>query len=220
MRESSNPIQECTNCNECCKKGGPAFHLEDKHLIESATIPMTSLFTIRQGEPILDNVKDSIIHAETDIIKIKGKGKSWVCVYLDEKEKNCSIYQNRPLECQALKCWNTDEIESLYQKDRLTRKDLISGVEGLWEFIEDHQQKCSYGKLAALIKNFQANKSDKIQESILEMIKYDLAIRPMMVDKGKLDRESLDFLLGMSIIETIGRYGVDIVKENDSYRIK
>ena len=214
---ASEAQDSCKNCGTCCLKGGPAFHKEDKELLESGRISMADVYTIREGEPIYDNVKDVTLFADTDIIKIKGVQRTWSCRFLDQATNNCQIYKDRPIECQALKCWDTRDIESIYQANRLTRKDLVSGVEGLWELIEDHHEKCSYHLLRSFLKDRGKAPDEKSTERILEMIKYDLAIRPMMVEKGLLDPEILDFLLGRPLIETISMFGLEVVKEGDGY---
>ena len=124
------PVSECVRCGTCCEKGGPCFHWEDRRLIENGVIPTRYLYTIRKGELANDNVKGGFMRVESDIIKIKGKNNSWICVFFDEEKRLCTIYNDRPLECRALKCWNTSEIEQIYARNRLARKDLKDF--GIW----------------------------------------------------------------------------------------
>lgn len=56
----------CRRCGTCCEKGGPALHTDDRMLIENGHIPARYLFTIREGEPVVDNVKENPIFAQTD----------------------------------------------------------------------------------------------------------------------------------------------------------
>jgi Fe-S-cluster containining protein len=206
-----NPgIRECRRCGTCCKKGGPCFHLEDKILIEKGIILSKYLYTVREYELCYDNVRESILPAASDIIKIKGQKNSLACIFFNEKENECTIYDNRPLECRALKCWDTREIEKIYSKNRLTRKDLLSNVEGLWDLVEDHQKQCSYEKLTLFIDILKKGQKDKGLKGILDIIKYDAKIRELVVQKGGLDPEMTDFIFGRPITETIGVYGFKI----------
>ena len=159
--KSTTPITECIRCGTCCKKGGPSFHLEDKMLIEKGIILLKYLYTIREGEMTYDNIKECLVPAASDIIKIKGHKDSLACVFFDENENECTIYDNRPLECRVLKCWDTREIEEVYSKNRLTRKDFIVTIEGLWDLIEDHQARCSYEKLKSFLNALKENKKIK-----------------------------------------------------------
>jgi len=215
----SKVITECIRCGTCCKKGGPSFHLEDKVLIEKGIILSKYLYTIREGELCYDNVKKSILPAASDILKIKGQKDSLTCIFFNEKENECTIYDNRPLECRALKCWDTREIERIYSKNRLTRKDLISPIEGLWDLIEDHQNRCSYETFKLFIDALNKDKKDEVLNGILDIIKYDAQIRELVVQKGSLDPEMTDFIFGRPITETIRIYGFKIIKQNDNYRL-
>jgi len=212
-------ITECSRCGTCCKKGGPCFHLEDKILIEKGIILSKYLYTIREHELCYDNVKDSILPATSDIIKIKSQKESLACIFFNEKKNECTVYDNRPLECRALKCWDTRKIEKIYSKNRLTRKDLISTIEGLWDLIGDHQKRCSYEKLTLFIDILKKDKKDKALKGILDIIKYDAQIRELVVQKGGLDPEMTYFIFGRPITETIRMYGIKIIKQDDNYRL-
>ena len=215
----SKKITQCIRCGTCCKKGGPSFHLEDKLLIEKGIILSKYLYTIREGELFYDNIKESILPAVSDIIKIKGQKDSWTCIFFNEKENECTIYDNRPLECRALKCWDTREIEKIYSKNRLTRRDLLSTIEGLWDLIEDHQKRCSYEKLNLFINIFKKDNKNEALKGTLDIIEYDAQIRELVVKKGGLDPEMTDFIFGRPITETIRMYGFKIKKQDDNYRL-
>ena len=133
--DSSASVKNCIRCGTCCEKGGPALHQEDRMLIEKGRIPSKYLYAIRKGELAHDNVKGRLMPVDSDIIKIKGKEGTWTCIFFDAHNKGCSIYSDRPLECRALKCWDTVELEKMYAGHRLTREDLVSKVEGLWDLI-------------------------------------------------------------------------------------
>ncbi len=173
--------------------------------MESGTIPLQQLFTIRQGEPAYDNVTGVIAPAATDIIMIKGNSKSsTICGFYDAAPKGCSIYAVRPAECRALKCWDTQEIERLYNCRRLTRRHLISKVEGIWDLVKDHQERCDYShvaELAAQLKQVQPPSTS--HKSLLDLIHYDESLRQVTCERAKLDPEMLPFLFGRALSFTI-----------------
>ena len=115
-------LTECIRCGKCCKKGGPCFHLADKHLIDQGIILTKYLFTIRKGELAYDNIRQELLPQSSELIKIKGKNNSSTCIFFKESDKKCEIYQNRPTECKAMKCWDTGEIEKIYSKNSLPRR--------------------------------------------------------------------------------------------------
>ena len=213
--KSNTPITECIRCGTCCKKGGPSFHIDDKHLIDKGVISSKYLFTIRKGELAHDNIKDELLPMSSDLIKIKSKKDSLTCIFFNEGKNKCMIYENRPVECRALKCWDTREIEKIYSKNRLTRKDLLFDVEGLWELVKDHQSRCSYEKIKKMLQK-QDNSKNAIQKEILEIIRYDTQIRHLVVKKGGMDSEILDFLFGRPLTVTIKPFGFIYSSENSS----
>jgi Fe-S-cluster containining protein len=202
-------IAECKRCGTCCTKGGPSFHHADKALIETGIIHSKYLYTIRKGEWVYDNVRQCLEPASSDIIKIKEKNESWTCIFFDETQKACAIYENRPLECRALKCWDTQELEDLYAKRRLTREDLISEIEGLWSLVKDHHQRCDYEIIHKLVNAIKAQPNDvQVRLKLAEIIKFDTEIRKLVLSTAGLEPEMLDFLFGRPLTRTIKKMGL------------
>ncbi len=204
------PRSSCIRCGVCCKKGGPTIHTEDKKLIEKGKITVKFLFTIRKHEPAFDNIRNLIAPAKTDIVKIKGKKDSSECIFYDPSNSECRIYKNRPVECRELKCWDTREISLLYDKNRINRKTLLSGINDLWDLIQDHQDRCSYKKIAELsdkVKCDNIGRKDAL-EKLNEMLRYDYSIRHLIVEKDKKASEMLDFLFGRPLTATLKMFGL------------
>ena len=210
---------ECIRCGTCCEKGGPGFHQEDRILIDTGVIPSRCLFTIRKGELAYDNVQGGLMPLDSDIIKIKGKADTWTCIFFDESSKQCSIYDDRPLECRALKCWDTRELEEMYARRRLTRDDLIAEVEGLWDLIQDHQKRCDYARIQNLIKDLAGSFKNNARRKLAELIKYDIEMRELVVSKGGMDPEMLDFLFGRPLTKTLPNYGVTVRQDGKKMTI-
>ena len=204
------PVKDCIRCGSCCEKGGPGLHQEDRVLIEKGRIPCKDLYTIRKGEFAYDNVQGCLMPVDSDIIKIKGKDDTWTCIFFDEQNKECSIYNDRPLECRVLKCWDTRELERLYARRRLTRDDLISEVEGLWDLIKDHQKRCDYAKIQDFIKDLDGNNKNNARRKLAEIIRFDMEIRELVISKGGMDPEMLDFLFGRPLTKTLPNYGIKV----------
>lgn len=213
-------IKTCARCGTCCKKGGPAFHLQDKMLIENGVIDAKSLYTLREGEYAYDHVKACLSPVTSDVIKIKGRNDSWVCVYFDASENACRIYPHRPAECRALKCWDTRELEKMYAKNRLTRKDLIGEIKGLWDLIEDHHRRCNYEMIKNLVEALSSHQQRAARRKLLEIIHYDTEIRKLVVSQGGLAAEMLDFLFGRPLGKTIAVFGLKIRKDGSKISLE
>ena len=220
MKPSSSPEKNnetCRRCGECCQKGGPAFHRVDQPLIEKGLIPAACLYTIRPGEPVRDNVAGQLAFAEADIIKIKGRDEGWTCCFLSADGQRCRIYADRPEECRRMQCWDTRAIERLYQQERLSRGDLLSGVEGLWDLITHHEERCSYRRLQELGPRLATASAacEKATVEIRDMVRYDESLRTLLVEQGQARPDMLDFLLGRPLTETLPGFHIRVKRDRD-----
>lgn len=216
LDRSKNKITECIKCCTCCSKGGPALHKEDKTLLDEGKLHGRFLYTIRQGEPVEDNVKGDIIFAPTDIIKIKSRDGSEACLFGNYQKKECSIYESRPQECKILQCWDTKALEDFYEKDRLTRKDVLGHIEGLWDLIEEHQDKCSYEHISEILQKTPSPISGKAKEELLSIVAYDLEIRELVINQTDTDPNLIDFLFGRPLKQTLRRFGLEFGEKTPS----
>ena len=202
----------CRQCGTCCKKNGPALHKEDWPLVEKGLIPLSHLYTLRAGEMAHDNVRGTLEPVPADVIKIKGKSRTRACLYLDDMQANCTVYHQRPAECRALKCWDTQDIEVLYTKDRLDRKTILKDKPEFWGLVQDHQQRCDYGKLEKLIVQLEGPHHEKALQSLSEIIHYDRNIRTLLVEQTNIDPDICDFLFGRPLTNTLAGYGIKFNK--------
>jgi Fe-S-cluster containining protein len=209
----------CRRCGVCCEKGGPGLHREDRPLVDSGRIPARCLFTIRRGELVRDNVKGTLTPLDQEIVKIKGDGHGWTCRFYDKENRGCGIYVHRPLECRALNCRDTRRIEKVYATDRLTREDLLRGVRGLWELIDDHERRCSYAALQAWVDEGRCGRGLKQENAILEALRFDAHIRMLTVKRAGMDAGMLDFIFGRPLVDTIKMFGLRLVKRGGAYEL-
>lgn len=210
-------FHSCRRCGVCCEKGGPGLHQADHALVDEGHIPGRCLFTLRRGELARDNVMGTLAPLTAEIIKIKGRRPEWTCLFYNRKDRSCGIYGHRPLECRVLNCRDTRQIEAIYGIDRLTRRDLLAGVHGLWDLVENHEWRCSYTRLAKLVG--QGARGGRLirSEAILEMLRFDAHIRQLTVDKGRMDQGMLDFIFGRPLADTIHMFDIRLTKNNGNY---
>ncbi|MCB9481052.1 MAG: YkgJ family cysteine cluster protein [Desulfobacteraceae bacterium] len=208
-------MQECKKCGKCCEKSGPTLHIEDKYLVVQGKIPPSDLVTLRKGEKALDPKTGEKIILENEIIKIKGKNKTWSCIYLDEDSKLCSIYDSRPVECRLLKCWDIKSIVSLMNKNLLTRELVFQKIPALSDLIKEHDQKCSYKEIRDLLNEIENQTNNKALEKLKEIILFDINIREIVSEKQKAASFMLDLIFGRSLITTMEqlRYKVKYSRE-------
>lgn len=196
-------IQGCSRCATCCRKGGPALHLEDRPLVEQGFIHTRFLYTIRRGEPARDPVRDRHVRVDGDIIKIKGGTDNWACCFLEADANRCRIYERRPLECRELQCWNPARLERIYERDRLSRRDLLAGIDGLWELVEDHERRCDYDRIRSWLQGLSGPGADENRRRLEEARSYDADARRLLISRGGLEAGMLDFLLGRPVEQVV-----------------
>ena len=210
-------VDECKRCGTCCLKGGPALHREDKELVEQGCIPLNCLYTIRKGEIALDNVMGRLIEVSEDIVRIKSADGSGACVLFETEKNECSIYQDRPLECRALKCWDTQDIREAYAEDRLSRKEILEKSPDFAELVDYHDSKCDYRKIRELIAVLDDGKNEDALEQLREILAFDDHLRGLVLEKTSFGEAILDFLFGRSLKQVLPGMGLKVVKKDGKY---
>ena len=190
--------QQCMRCGTCCKKGGPALHEQDIALVSQKIIDPENLYTIRVGELVRDNVNGGLIYTDAEIIKIRASEASHACIFLRNNENACGIYEDRPGQCHALECWNSETIRATHTQNRLDRKALFGELDWLWNILEEHESRCNYVQIRWLIERRREGDSSASRE-IEEMISYDQAIRDIVIEKANMESGMLNLLFGMPL---------------------
>ena len=210
---------DCRRCGACCIQGGPALHREDQPLVAQGAIGLRFLYTLREGELVMDNVTGRLCRVSEDIIKIRGQGQRWTCVFYDAAAKRCQIYASRPAECRVLKCWDPGQLTAMYTRGRLTRQDLIAGVDGLWELVLHHAQRVPHSRVQQLLASAGPRGLDPdASAALMTMVRYDLSLREVLVEKGKARADQLDFLFGRPLSHTLLPLGVTFTRCNGELR--
>lgn len=204
----------CIRCGECCARSSPTLHRKDLPLVREGFIRMEHLYTLRKGEGVRDNVHERLIPADQEMIKVREKkGGKGNCIFYDETEKACGIYDNRPAQCASLKCWDTAEFLELYKAPRLQRRDLIEdGV--LLALMEEHDKRCGYATLERIAREIPVEGEEAVTK-IMGLLKFDFYLRPFAHEKLNIPLEETDFFFGRPLIETIVMFGLKVLKQPD-----
>jgi len=204
----------CIRCGECCLSGGPTLQAEDFGLLKQGIIKKEALYTVRKGELVRDNINEEMRITSEELIKVKERaGGNRGCMFYDEDEKACTIYEQRPVQCSALKCWDTAEFIKVFRSKKLERKDILDDPI-LLGLMEEHEKRCRYELLEKYIKQIKSD-GEKAVGKILDILKFDYEFRPFMMRKLGLDPKDMDFLFGRPLNETIAMFGFRIVEESD-----
>ena len=227
MSQRPDPPNHCRRCGTCCRKGGPALHHADLPLLRDTIILREALYTLRVGEPVHDQVKGQVVLLDAECVKVRSKesavdssakSEPGCRFYLPDPSSvpqtapakasehpserptgRCAIHETKPLECAALKCWNTAELARAAATPRLSRLDILGSDNALAELIRDHETHCS---VANLLSHLQAP-TPKSADLLRQATAYDAALRDLLQEKAGTPPDHLPFLLGRPLAEVI-----------------
>ncbi|EFK10616.1 conserved hypothetical protein [delta proteobacterium NaphS2] len=203
----------CIRCGECCAATGPSLQKADLPLFFNHVIDGTSLYTIRKGELVRDNIHDRLEFTHQEIIKLRDRETGKGCILYDEDEKACTIYANRPSQCQAFSCWDHTEFNRIFSGPKAQRADIVKDP-NLLRLIFAHEEKCSYQIISSHVKQISDQGESAVQK-ILDILQYDREIRRLTKEKLAIDPSEMDLLFGRPLSDTIHMFGLMVQQETD-----
>ena len=212
-------VRSCRQCGTCCRAGGPALHAEDMPLLKEGVLQLNDLCTFRAGELVRDTSDGRIVPLPAEIVKIAppvgARPDDWACRFLTG-DNRCFIHGSKPAECQALFCEDPSALLSMQDHDRLDRQAVLKGLSApswLAESVESHESRCSYAQLAGLAEKM--DNDGEARRAFLETVEYDRFFRDLIMEKGRVRPEMLDFLFGRPLMQTIIMFGIDARRNAD-----
>lgn len=210
---------ECICCGTCCRNGPPGLHLEDTVLYTDDVLDKSRLLTLRRGEPVWDNVAGRAITLSREMVRLKSAAGSAACIML-EGENHCRIYDRRPLQCRALKCWDTSELERIYARNRAGRLDLLPEGSALAEIIREHERQCSLLELGNVVDRLRREGGGEAKDRIGSLLERDAWFRNYLRSQAGAGEEVLDFLLGVPVEEILRRLDIVAEETGDGLRLR
>ncbi len=205
----------CLRCGDCCSRVSPSLHPEDLDLLKDGILRFSDLYTLRKGEPVLNNITATLDNLSGELVKLKEKPENTQCYFYDESEKSCRIYDRRPLQCRTQECWNPQALEKLWSGDKLTRRHLLRNDAELLELIDVHEQRCSTEKLDSAVKKYWETGEASELDPVIDMLSQDLIIRNFFTERLGRSEEELDFLLGRPLAKVVEAYKLKVEKDED-----
>ena len=199
----------CIKCGTCCRKGSPSLYRDDLPLFRRGTLTRRDLVALRPGETVYSNEDDRFIRLPVEQVKIREKPGSRECLFFQPEGHGCGIYDNRPLQCRVLECWNPEGYKVLKKNKLLSRKDLLGPTDPLLPVVKTHEERCNVLRLQELLMK-TAEQTIPDDEGLMGIILYDRHVRTYLSEKFDLNRQHLDFLLGRPVAEVIPGLGFQI----------
>lgn len=217
MQFSDEKEPHCKRCGDCCRNGGPALHSQDLPLIQDGTIPLSAIVTLRSGERVYDQPSQSVIPLRSEILKIKGRDGTWTCTFFSPASNTCGIYCTRPAECEVLFCQDVEPLKAMYEKDRLTRADLLPEAHPLHELIAEHNTKCDPVRMENLAKAAREGDHDAGQ-TLKEMVVFDMEIRRLVPKRTGMSQDMNEFLFGRPLRVLLASMNIKVYEAGGTIR--
>ena len=211
MQSSQKNILGCSRCGVCCLKGGPALHHEDKEILLAGHIGYEHLVTIRRGESVYNPVSGRLECVPKEMIKVRGRGEGWSCLFYHEEGALCDIYKHRLLECRLLKCWDTRDIERVVARGTICRRDVINRNDPVVNIIETHDRECPANEVENLITEAASGRDrEKALARLAAFVGKDMSVRSFAVSELGLRPDYELFIFGRPLSELLGDRGLAV----------
>jgi Fe-S-cluster containining protein len=204
----------CIQCGTCCRKGSPSLYQEDLPRVLRGVIKRTDLMTLRKGEIGFSNELDELIQISREQVKVREKSRTRECLFFQSESGVCGIYENRPLQCRTLECWNPEDFQRLASGRPLNRLDLFAPHDPVVPVIKAHEDKCDLLNLERELKRAGEQKKDG-RDRVMEGLGFDRHTREFLGEKYGFKPEHLLFLLGRPLTEVVASLGYKISLDPD-----
>lgn len=191
----------CRRCGACCRLGGPALHRTDVPLVSRGVLPPTALRSLRRGEYVTDNVAGGIGPAAAELVMIAPGPDGRACRFFTAPD-TCAIHADRPLECRLLFCAAPEALAAAYDRERLTRADILGPAHPLAALCADHEAVVDLTRLAGLCRAALAGDAPARAEA-LRLIRYDAAYRELLPAKAGVPPAAVPFYLGRPPVDAL-----------------
>lgn len=221
MTRHMNTTRTCRRCGTCCRMHSPALHHEDEPLYHEGILKKEHLVTFRKGEWVYDNVQDALMVLEAEMISIRPSDEHGGCLFLDQTAGSCLMYERRPVECRAMKCWDLKDILNLYSRDRLTRWDLIAVDSALGQIMAEHERQCAYARVAEICERLLEHEDQGLAKELAEIVQADLSFRAALQERTGAGEHTLNSVFGRSMTRTLPLFGLQaLIGEQGEIRFK
>jgi Fe-S-cluster containining protein len=202
----------CLHCGECCRQGSPTLYVEDEPILRRGIIKRWELLTLRAGEIGFSWVTQDLVLLPEERLKVKENPGGRACLFLDSEASECLIYNDRPLQCRTMECWNPENYQGLDSRVFLSRKDLLNPDDPLVALIDTHSNRCSVSDLQQALGRIKRGFADA-QDEALDILFFDQNLREYLDREQGISPENQLFLVGRPVLDLIHSFGFQIKRD-------
>ena len=186
-------------------------------MVRSGKIPFSKLITIRRGELVHTPFSITAQPARVELVKIAGARGQWTCCYYDPT-LGCTIYEHRPIACRVLKCWATEEILALVEKDTLSRRDILPEDFYLLPAMNEHERLCPSDDLDRL-RDVGRGISDTLKRELEDRARREMAFRLQLVERFHLQLGDELFYFVRPFFQLLQLLGIRVSESPEGLRL-
>jgi hypothetical protein len=112
-----------------------------------------SIWCVCQGELAWDPRSRGLRPVAGEMLKVRGQGQGWTCIFYDTKERVCQRYSQRPAECVAFACDAPELLMALLDEPPLTRAVLVQPGSALEAIVAEHESSFPVANAVAWARN-------------------------------------------------------------------
>lgn len=198
----------CVRCGTCCGNAGPTLYAGDEPLLADRLLSPAQLRTYRAGEEVFSHWTNRPAVLERECVMV-APAPGGGCSMFEPEANGCRIYDRRPAQCGAQKCWDTSEANQLMSWPSLTRLELLGEGHPLAGAVAEHEEACSVNALRAATVRLAGGEA-VAEGEVRGMVQQDREIRSRLLAKKKASQAALPFVLGRPLEALLPSMGFQI----------
>lgn len=188
-------------------------------MLHYGKIPRKDLITIRKGEFAYNPLTEKVQATKNEIVKLCGIGREWTCCYFDVQSRGCTIYDDRPLACRALKCWEPEASLNLVESDLLSRFDILEHDLFLQDLVTKYEADISLPDFDQLSRKLLKQDNNSFTD-LEKLINQDLEFRNRAVQQSSVILQEEMFLFGRPVFQLLQSFGLLVIQSGNRLRLQ
>ncbi len=199
----------CIRCGTCCSNAGPTLYAGDEGLLRDRILSPAQLRTYRAGEQVFSHWANRPTVLERECVMV-APAPGGGCSQFEPRDKGCRIYEQRPAQCIAQKCWDTAEANKLMTWPSLTRLELLGEGHPLAAAVAAHEEACPVVGLRDAVERLTGG-DEAAADRVVELVQADRAARAELLASKKASQAALLFFLGRPLEALLPSMGYQVV---------
>lgn len=197
----------CIRCGTCCGNAGPTLYAGDEGLLRDRLLAPSQLRTHRAGEEVYSHWTARRVVLERECVMV-ASAPGGECALLDRAGNECRIYEHRPAQCKAQKCWDTADANQVMGWPSLTREQLLGDGHPVAATVVEHEQECSVTSLRQAVEAMTGGGEDS---DVVSLIRRDREIRERLLRRRQASQDAMPFFLGRPLEVVLPSLGHQLV---------